>query len=176
MNDSARRSITDNGRPLTVLGRKLRVGETAPDFKLVDGKLRQIRLSDSAGKVRLLFIVPALVTPVCDTQTKRVNELAAELGEEAAVYTISAEHPWNQFSWCMANDDSNIRVLSDHRDVAFGRSYGVLIDELRLLQRAVFVIDAKGNIVYADYVPDIADLPDFEQPLSAAKEAIKEAA
>ncbi len=163
--------VTTKGNPLTVIGEPLRVGDRAPEFVLTDTKMRPLQLSDSAGKVRLLSVVPSLDTGICDAQTRRFNEEAAKFGDNVAIITISAEHPFNQRRWCGAAGIDRIQVASDHMSLAFGQAYGLAIKEWRLLQRAILVVDAQDQITYVEYVPEIAQFPDFDGALTALRAA-----
>jgi thiol peroxidase len=161
------------GEQLTVVGKKLQPGDAAPDFALdsFDGEaMRTVRLVDSAGTVRLLTVVNSLDTPVCHVETHRWEGLRADLPENVRVYTVSMDLPYAQARWQGAENVAH-QALSAHRDEQFGRDYGVLIKEWRLLQRAVFVIDAHDRIVYAEYVPDQMREPDYDAALAAARRA-----
>ena len=160
-------AVTFKGDPLTVIGSPLAVGDKAPDFELVANDLALVRLRDSAGKVRLLSVVPSLDTGICDQQTRRFNEEVSRLGENVVGFTISADLPFAQARWCGAAGVERIHTLSDHRTMAFGRAYGTCIKELRLEQRAVFVIDEAGIVRYVEYVPEVAQHPDYEAALAA---------
>lgn len=161
--------LTHKGRTLTVIGEKLAVGATAPNATLRAADQSPVDLSEWAGKVRLISVVPALDTYICDLQTKRFNEEAARLGEDVAVIAISAEHPYNQRRWCGDTGVDKITVLSDHMDMGFGLAYGTYIKEYRLEQRAIFVIDREGKLAYAEYVPEIAQHPDYDAALTAVQ-------
>lgn len=165
-------AVTFQGNPLTVLGAALKVGDRAPDFALLANDLSTVTLADSAGKVRLISVVPSLDTPVCDTQTRTFNEKIAALGEGVICYTVSADLPFAQARWCGAAGIERIQTLSDHRDMAFGDAYGTHIKELRLDARAVFVIDAAGSIRYVQYVPEITQEPDYDAALDALKKVL----
>ena len=159
---------------LTVIGRKLRPGEPAPPFALecFDANLCAIsivRLADSDGLVRLLNVVNSLDTPVCDVETQKWEERRAELPADVQLMTISMDLPFAQARWCEAADVEHL-ALSAHNNEQFGRDYGVLIKEWRLLQRAVFVVDRAGRVVYADYVPDQMAEPDYAMALAAVRE------
>lgn len=163
------------GEQLTVVGRKLRLGEAAPEFALDmvdpgDGSVRVVRLADSAGHVRLLNVVNSLYTPVCHTETLRWEELRAGLPPGVQVYTVSMDLPWAQDAWARKEGVTH-PSLSSHRDDAFGRAYGVLLKEWRLLQRAVFVIDGRDRIVHAEYVADQMTEPDYAAAVIAARQA-----
>ena len=163
--------VTFKGGPLTLIGPEVKVGDRAPEFKVLSGGLEEVTLASSAGKVRLICVVPSLDTPVCDTQTKRFNEGAAGLPAGVEVLTISCDLPFAQGRWCGAAGVERIQTLSDHRDTSFGANWGVLIKELRLLARSVFVVDRSDRVVYAQVVPEVTDLPDFDAALAAAKSA-----
>ena len=164
-------AATFKGDPLTVIGNALSVGDKAPDFELLANDLSTVKLSDSAGKVRLLSVVPSLDTSICDLQTRRFNEEAAEMGEKVVAYAVSADLPFAQDRWCSAAGVDRLETLSDHRDMSFGEAYGTWIKELRLEQRAIFVVDGDGVIQYVEYVPEIAQHPDYDAALEALKKA-----
>jgi thioredoxin-dependent peroxiredoxin len=163
------------GEQLTVLGGKLQPGMTAPAFTLDSfdasaGAMRQIQLSDSSGKVRLLNIINSLDTPVCHVETKRWENIRADLPSYVVVYTVSMDLPFAQSRWQTSENVSH-DMLSSHRDVQFGIDYGVLIKEWRLLQRAVLVIDKDDKVVYAEYVPDQIAEPSYESTVDAIHKA-----
>lgn len=163
------------GEELTVIGRKLERDETAPAFTLESfdagaGAMRRVSLVDSAGQVRLLNVVNSLDTPVCHVETHRWESLRPTLPERVVVYTISMDLPYAQARW-QAAEGTTQTMLSAHKSEQFGGDYGVLIDEWRLLQRAVFVIDGAGKIVYAEYVPDQMAEPDYDAAVRAAAQA-----
>lgn len=160
---------TFKGAPLTLVGPALAVGDSAPDFAVTANDLSEFTLSDSGGKVRIIGVVPSLDTPVCDQQTRRFNEEASGLGDGVAILTISADLPFAQARFCGAAGIDRVQTLSDHRDVSFGTAYGVLIKELRLLSRAIFVVDREGVIRHAEYVPEMTDHPAYDAALDAAK-------
>lgn len=161
--------ITFKGNPFTLLGPDLKVGDKAPDFAVVDNGLAPVSLSSSAGKVRIISSVPSLDTPVCDTETRRFNQEAAGLPGAVVVLTISADLPFAQKRWCGAAGIDRVTTLSDYRDRSFGQNYGVLIKELLLLTRAVFVVDAQGVIRYIQIVPEVTSEPDYAAVIAAAK-------
>ena len=162
-------AVVFGGKKLTVLGRKLEVGDPAPDFSVTASNFTQVTLADSAGKIRLISVVPNLDTSVCDQQTRRFNEEASQFGDEVAIMTISAEHPINQKRWCLNAEVERIPVLSDHMDMNFGDAYGTHIRERRLEQRSVFVIDKHDKIAYVQYVEQTGTLPDFDKALDAVR-------
>ena len=158
---------------LTVLGRQLQAGEPAPDFTLdhFDGEsMSTVRLRDTAGKVRLLNVINSLDTPVCHVETRKWENLRADLPPDTVVYTISMDLPYAQSRWQTSEGVSH-SALSAHKSEQFGLDYGVLLKEWRLLQRAVFVIDGDGYLTYVDYVPDQGREPDYNRAVAAAREA-----
>jgi thiol peroxidase len=164
--------ITMKGQPLTLLGKELKVGELAPDFEVLANDLSAVNLSAYQGKVCIISSVPSLDTPVCDTMTRRFNLEAASLGEDVVVLTISMDLPFAQSRWCGAAEVENVQTLSDHRDASFGTAFGVLIKELRLLARAVFVVDKEGTVRYMQIVNELTSEPDYEAVLNAVKEVL----
>ncbi len=163
-------NVTFKGNPVTLIGNEVKVGDQAPNFKVLANDLSEVTLADTKGHVRLISVVPSLDTGVCDAQTRRFNEEAAKL-DNVKVLTISVDLPFAQKRWCGANGIENVQTLSDHRDVSFGQAYGVLIKELRLLARAVFVIDSNDKITYVEYVPEATNHPNYEAAIEAAKAA-----
>lgn len=160
---------------LTVIGRKLRPGDAAPDFALdrfdpEASAMQTVRLGDSAGLVRLLNVINSLDTPVCHLETHRWEELRADLPPDVRVYTISMDLPFAQTRWQTAERVAH-QALSSHRREQFGKDYAVLIKEWRLLQRAVFVVDRNGRIVHSEYVADQMREPDYAAALQAARRA-----
>ena len=159
--------VTMKGNPVTLIGPELKVGDKAPDFIVVDNDLSQVNLESFRGKVCIISAVPSLDTPVCDMETRRFNSEASRLGNDVVVLTMSMDLPFAQKRWCGAAGVDRVVTLSDHRDGSFGRAYGVLIKDLRLLARAVFVIDQEGRITYLELVKEIASEPDYEAVLAA---------
>ncbi len=157
------------GRALTLLGEEPKVGREAPDFTVLDGDMKEVHLSAYDGKTRIVASVPSLDTSVCDTETRRFNEAAAALGADFVILIISMDLPFAQKRWCGAAGVNRVVTLSDHRDGSFGKSYGLLIRELRLLARAVLVIDAKGFLRYKQIVEELTREPDYDAALAAAK-------
>lgn len=164
--------ITVKGQPLTVLGDTLQVGDKAPDFELSNEifSTAVVTLGDSAGKVRLISVVPSLDTSICDAQTRRFDEELSKFGDNVVVYTVSVDLPLAQKNWCTGAGVDRVEMLSDYRQMSFGAAYGTYIKELRLEQRAVFVIDASDIIRYVEYVPQIGQHPNYEAALAALKE------
>ncbi|WP_026690668.1 thiol peroxidase [Alteribacter aurantiacus] len=162
--------VTFKEKPVTLLGSHVSVGDTAPNFTVLANDLSEVKLSDSKGKVRLISVVPSIDTGVCEQQTRRFNEEAGQL-DNVEILTISVDLPFAQKRWCAAEGIENLQVLSDHRDLSFGKAYGVAIEELRLLSRSIFVVDANDTITYAEYVPEVTNHPDYDAALDAAKKA-----
>lgn len=160
---------TIHGNPLTLVGNEVQVGDEAPDFSALDHELNPVGLDAFEGKVLVLSSVPSLDTPVCDTETRRFNEEAARLGDDVAIVTVSMDLPFAQKRWCGAAGIENIVTLSDHRDVSFGTAYGVLIKELRLLARAVFVVDRERTVRYVQLVKEVTEEPHYEAALAAVR-------
>ena len=161
--------ITFQGSPLTLLGEEPKVGQKARDFEALDNGLAPVKLSSFRGKICVLSSVPSLDTPVCDLETRRFNDEAARLGSDVEVIAISMDLPFAQKRWCGAAGVSRVKTLSDHRDANFGLAYGVLIKELRLLARAVFVVDREGMLRYSQIVKEIAQEPNYDEVLEAVK-------
>ena len=160
------------GNPLTLLGDPVEVGQQAPEFTALDTDLTPRHLRDYAGKVKLIATVPSLDTGVCDAETRRWNEEAAALGDEVVVLTISADLPFAQKRWCGAAGVDRVITLSDHRDMSFALAYGTYIKELRLEQRAVFVVDQNDVIRYVEYVSEITNHPDYDAALAAVRQVL----
>ncbi len=165
-------AITMKGSPLTLVGDEVKVGDTAPDFEVLANDLSPVRLSSFRGKVCIICSVPSLDTAVCDTQTRRFNEEAGRFGDDVAVLTISMDLPFAQKRWCGAAGVQNVQALSDHRQASFGISFGLLIKELRLLARAVLVVDKDGAIRYIQVVDELTHEPDYEAALKAARQLL----
>ncbi|MEM7111411.1 MAG: thiol peroxidase [Chloroflexota bacterium] len=164
-------AVTFLGNPLTVMGETLSEGDRAPDFKLVNNSMQPVQLADSAGKVRLISVVPSLDTGICDAQTRRFNEEATDLGDDVVILTVSADLPFAQKRWCGAVGVERVETLSDHMDMNFGNAYGTHVAELRVDQRAIFVVDQDDTIRYVEYVPEIAQHPDYDAALNAVRKA-----
>ena len=164
-------AITMKGDPLTLIGDDVRVGDKAPDVTVVDGELQEVRLADRIkGGVSVILSVPSLDTSVCDAEVRRFNEKAAGLGRDVTVLTVSMDLPFAQQRWCGAADIDRVETVSDYRYAAFGQAFGVLIKELRLLARAVWVVDGDGVVRYTELVKEVADEPDYEAALNAVDE------
>lgn len=164
--------ITFKGNPLTLVGTELKVGDKAPDVTVLGNDLSPVRLSSYRGKVCVISVVPSLDTPVCDMQTRKFNEAAGNLGDNVVVLTLSMDLPFAQARWCGAAGIDKVITLSDHRAAAFGEASGLLIKELRLLARAVFVVDQEGVIRYRQLVKEVTTEPDYKAALEAAKKLV----
>ncbi|TMW71728.1 thiol peroxidase [Alteribacter natronophilus] len=163
-------NVTFKEKPVTLAGNQLGEGDQAPDFTVLANDLSEVKLSDSNGKVRLISVVPSIDTGVCEQQTRRFNEEAAKL-DNVEILTISADLPFAQRRWCAAEGIENIQVLSDHRDLDFGKKFGLVIEELRLLSRAIFVVDSNDKVTYVEYVSEVTNHVDYEAALEAARNA-----
>lgn len=161
--------VTFKNGQVTLIGNEVKVGDSAPDFKVLANNLSEVTLKDSEGKIRLFSVVPSLDTGVCDQQTRKFNEVAAELGDNVIIYTVSMDLPFAQKRWCGAAGIDNVVTVSDHRDASFGEAYGVHIQELRLLTRSIFVVDEAGKVTYVEYVPEATDHPNYEAAIEAVK-------
>lgn len=159
--------VTFKGGPVTLLGPEIKIGDTAPDFTVLDNTLKPVTLSQFRGRVVIISVVPSLDTPVCELQTRRFNQDAA--GLNAQVLTISMDLPFAQKRFCDSFKIENVLTLSDFRDREFGRSYGLVIKELGLLARAVFVIDRDGKDAYREIVKETGEQPDYDAAIEAAR-------
>ena len=158
------------GNPMTLLGPELKAGDKAPDFSAVDNGLKPVDLAATGNGVRVFSVVPSLDTPVCDMQTKRFNDEAGKLGD-ITIYTVSMDLPFAQKRWCGAFGVDHVKMLSDHRDGSFGQAYGTLIKELRILSRAIFVVDKNNVIRHAEYVKEVSEHPNYDAAMAAARAA-----
>lgn len=165
-------NITFQSNPVTLVGEQVKVGDKAPDFTVLANDLSPVSLADSEGKVRLISVVPSLDTGVCAAQTRRFNEEAANLSDDVQILTISVDLPFAQARWCGAEGIDAVQTLSDHKDLSFGKAYGTVIEELRLLARSVFVVDKDDNVTYVEYVTEVTDHPNYDAALEAAKKAL----
>jgi len=164
------RTVTMHGNPLVLVGKDLKVGDTVSDIELVANDLSGVKLSDFRGKVCVITTIPSLDTPVCDIMTRRFNKEAAELGKDVVVLAVSMDLPFAQARWCGDAGVENVQSLSDHRDVGLGESFGVLLKGLRLLARAIFVLDKEGIVRYVQVVPELTDEPDYDAALKAVSD------
>lgn len=161
--------ITFKGNPMTLLGPELTIGDRAPEFCVADNGLAPVTLASSSGKIRIISAVPSIDTPVCDTETRRFNQDASQLSDNVVVLTISMDLPFAQKRWCGGAGIDRVTTLSDYRDRSFGTAYGVVIKELALLTRAVFVIDGHDIIRYIQIVPEVTTEPDYAAVFNAVK-------
>jgi thiol peroxidase len=164
--------VTSRGKPLTLVGDEIKVGQKAPDFRVLANDLSPVEFSSFRGKVCVISSVTSLDTGVCDAETRRFNQEAERLGGDVAILTISMDLPFAQRRWCAAAGVDSVQTLSDHREASFGAAYGVLIKELRLLARAVFVVDREGAVRYIQLVKEVSDEPDYEAVLAAVREVV----
>ena len=168
-------ATTLKGNPLTVVGPELKVGDKAPDFNAIDNSLKAVNLAETGNGVRIFSVIPSLDTPVCDAQTKRFNEESGKL-PGVQIYTFSTDLPFAQKRWCGAFGVDHVKMVSDHRDASFGQAYGTLIKDLRILSRAIFVVDKNNVIRYVEYVKEVGEHPNYEAALAAARSAATGAA
>ena len=168
----ANRTVNMKGKPLVLAGNEIKVGDKAPDFEVVGKDLSTVKFSSFAGKVCIISCVPSLDTSVCDIMTRRFNEEATKLGNDVVVLAISMDLPFGQNRWCIAADVKNVFILSDHRTASFGQAYGVLLKDLRLLARAVFVVDKKGVVRYEEIVSEITHEPNYDEALVEVKKLL----
>jgi thiol peroxidase len=161
--------VIAGGKPVTLVGKAIKVGDKAPDAILIDNDMQTVHLSEYDGKVRIIASVPSLDTEVCSVETRRFNNEASKLSPEVQVLTISMDLPFAQKRWCGAAGIDRVKTLSDHREASFGIAYGVLIKETRLLARAVFVVDKEGTVRYMQIVPKLSQEPQYEPVLDAVK-------
>ena len=165
-------ATTMRGKPLTLVGPELKAGEKAPDFNAVTDGLQPVNLDGTGQAVRIFSVVPSLDTPVCDAQTKRFNEEAAKM-PGVQIFSISMDLPFAQKRWCGAFGVDKIKMLSDHRSGSFGEHYGTMIKELRIESRAIFVLDKENTIKHVEYVKEVAEHPDYEAALNAARSLVQ---
>jgi thiol peroxidase len=162
-------AVTAKGNPVTLVGPELKPGNAAPEFTALDQELKEVGLKDFKGKIKLISVTPSLDTPVCDVQARRFNEEAAKLGEDVVALNVSMDLPFAIKRFCATAGIDRVQALSDHREASFGRAYGVLIKELRLLARSVFIVDANDTIRYIEIVPEITSHPDYDSALEAVR-------
>jgi thiol peroxidase len=165
-------AISIKGNPLTLLGPEIKAGDRAPNFQVMDNDLLLDQLSAYKGKICLIASVPSLDTPVCDLETRRFNSEAGKLGPNIQILTISMDLPFAQKRWCGSAGIDKVKTLSDHKEASFGTAYGILIKELRLLARAIFIVDQEGIIRYIEIVQDLSAEPDYDQALKIVKSLV----
>jgi thiol peroxidase len=163
---------TIKGNPLTLVGPELKVGDKAPNFTVNKDLMTQVSLADYAGKVKLISVVPSLDTGVCDAQTRRFNEEASKLGDNVIILTVSVDLPFAQSRWCGAAGVDKVITLSDYKSKSFGQAYGVLIKELQLDMRSIFVVDANDTIQYVEYLAEMTNHPNYDSAVAAVKALI----
>ncbi|MGD8302610.1 MAG: thiol peroxidase [Desulfobacterales bacterium] len=162
-------AVTLHGNPLTLLGDEINIGDPVPDVEVLDNDLNPVKLSSFKGKICIISAVPSLDTPTCDMETRRFNETAGQLGDDVVMLTVSVDLPFAQKRWCGAAGVDKVLTLSDHREAAFGSAFGVLIKELRLLARSIFVVDRNGVIQYIQHVKELSEEPDYDAVIEAVK-------
>ncbi|WNR44887.1 thiol peroxidase [Paenibacillus roseipurpureus] len=163
---------TLGGNPITLLGPEIKVGDHAPDFKVNKDLVTEVSLADYAGKVKLISVVPSVDTGTCDAQTRRFNVEADKLGDNVVILTISVDLPFAQSRFCGAAGIDKVVTLSDYKYRSFGQAYGVLIKEIQLDQRAIFIVDANDTVRYVEYLTEMKDHPDYDAALLALKEIV----
>lgn len=166
------KNITFKGNLITVSGTELKAGDSAPSFKLTGLGLEDVTIDEYSGKILILSVVPSLDTPVCSVQTKKFNVEAGKLSEKIVILTVSMDLPFAQKRWCGLEEVENVQVASDYKYRDFGSKYGVIISELGLLTRAVFVIDQNKKVAYVEYVKEVTEEPDYSAALQAAQRLV----
>lgn len=166
------KAVTFLGTPLTLVGKEVKVGDKAPDFKVLDNDLNEKTLADYEGKVKVFSVVPSLDTGVCDAQTRWFNQEATKLSDDVVILTVSMDLPFAQKRWCGAAGVNNVITLSDHRDASFGTNYGLLLKELRLLSRAIVVVDKNDKVTYVEVVPEVSNKVNFDAAVDAIKKVL----
>ncbi|MBF0517941.1 MAG: thiol peroxidase [Nitrospirae bacterium] len=161
--------ITFQGGGLTLTGTEVKVGNKAPDFTVMDNGLGGVSLKDFAGKTVVISVTPSLDTPVCDAQLRKFNQSAASTGTDVVVLNISMDLPFANARFCAAAGIDKVKTLSDYKDASFGMAYGLLIKELRLLTRAIVIIDKAGTVKYVEVVPEVTHEPNYDKALAALK-------
>ena len=164
--------VTVKGNPVTLMGSEIKAGDKAPDFIVVDGDLKEVRLKDFAGKIKIISVSASLDTPVCDMQARRFNQEAATLPVDVVILNITMDLPFAISRFCTTAGIDKVHAYSDHRDASFGNAYGVLIKELRLLARSIFIIDKNDVIRYIEIVPELTNHPDYDKALGALKKLL----
>jgi thioredoxin-dependent peroxiredoxin len=171
MAEERKGAVTMRNNPLTLIGPEIKAGQKAPAFTAVGKGLAPASLDQFKGKVKIISAVPSIDTPVCDAETRRFNEEAARLPGDVQILTISMDLPFAQARWCGAAGVDKVTMLSDYQRGDFGEKYGAMIKELRLLARAVFVLDKNDNVTHVEYVKEVANQPNYEAVLAAARKA-----
>ena len=171
MAEERKGAVTMRGNPMTLVGPEIKVGQKAPNFNVVGKAMQPATLEQFKGKVKVITTIPSIDTPVCDAETRRFNEEASKLPGGIEILSVSMDLPFAQARWCGAAGVDKVTTLSDWRSANFGTNYGALIKELHLLARAVFVVDKNDNVTYVEYVKEVANQPNYEAALDAAKKA-----
>lgn len=159
--------VTMHGNPLTLSGDAIAKGSVIGNVELIDNDMKPVKISDFQGKIVVISVVPSLDTPVCDMQTRRFNAEAAKLSEDVVILTVSMDLPFAQKRWCGAAGVDRVITLSDHRSAAFGTQSGLLIPDLRLLARAIIILDRDGKVQYYQLVKEVSEEPDYDAALAA---------
>jgi thioredoxin-dependent peroxiredoxin len=165
--------VTVKGNAVTLAGEEIKTGQNAQDFKVLNTSLEEITLSSFKNKIKLIASVPSLDTPVCDLEIKRFNDEASKLSKDLVIIFISMDLPFAQKRFCQANEIKIVKTLSDHRDADFGTKFGVLIKEMRLLARAIFILDKDNVVRYVQIVPELTSPPDYDKALEALQSVVK---
>lgn len=164
-------TVTFKGNGVTLLGNEVKVGEQAPSFTVLANDLSSVTLEDKSTNVKIISVIPSIDTGVCDSQTRKFNE-SLSMNDNVSVLTISVDLPFAQRRWCASSGLEHVETLSDHRDLSFGLAYGVVIEELRLLTRAIFVIDQHNRVSYVEYVKEATDHPNYDAAIQAVKDLL----
>lgn len=164
--------VTMRSNPLTLVGKQIQAGETAPDFYGINQDLQPVTLKEFENKVVVISSFPSIDTPVCSAQMHRFNKMASELSQDVVIIAISCDLPFALKRYCGAEGIDRVVPLSDHKENDFGRKYGFLIEELRLLSRGVVVIGKKRQVEYVEYVSEVTNEPDYEKAFEAIKKAL----
>ncbi len=164
--------VTIKGSPLTLIGPELKPGDKAPGFTVLDGELKPVSLEDFSNQVKVISVTPSLDTPVCDMQARRFNQEATGLPGGVVILNVSMDLPFAIARFCAAAGIDKVKAFSDHRDASFGNVYGVLIKELRLLARAIFILDKSDTIRYVEIVPEVTNHPDYDKALAVVKSLV----
>jgi len=164
--------LTVKGKAVTLIGEEVKIGQKAPGFRVLGKDLNEVGLPGFAGKIKLIASVPSLDTPVCDTEIKRFNDEASGVSKDVVIIFVSMDLPFAQKRFCQEYDIKKVKTFSDHRDADFGKNYGTLIKELRLLARAIFIVDAEDTVRYVEYVKELSSPPDYDKALAALRKLV----
>ncbi len=163
-------AATFQSNPLTLMGQELKPGVMAPDFEAIDMNMAPVRLKAFSGRVRVILSVPSLDTEICHTECTRFNELSKKVPADTSILTVSMDLPFALERWCLSTHSHELKLLSDHRKGEFGMAYGVLIKELRLLSRAVFLVDQEGILTHTHYIKEMSEQPDYDLVMRQVRE------